>query len=55
MLKQIEAEKRALTEEGERKDRASQEKEDEMLISRMEVQTLTREGERKDRDSTKGA
>ena len=49
MLKQIEAEKRALTEEGERKDRASQEKEDEILICRIEVQTLTREGERKDK------
>ena len=53
MLRQIEAdreEKRSLTEDGERKDRAIQEKEDEILISRIEVQALTREGERKQRE-----
>ena len=52
MLRQIEAdreEKRTLTENGERKDRVIQEKEDEILMSRIDIQTLTREGERKDR------
>ena len=51
MLRQIEVdgeEKRALTEEGERKDRVIQQKEDEILVCREEVQTLTKEGERKD-------
>ena len=52
MLRRIEVdgeEKRALTEEGERKDRVIQQKEDEILVCREEVQALTKEGERKDR------
>ena len=52
MLRQIEAdtrEKRALKEEGERKDRAIHDKDNEILISRTEAQNLTREGDRKDR------
>ena len=51
MLRRIEVdgeEKRTLTEEGERKDRVIQQKEDEILVCREEVQALTKEGERKD-------
>ena len=50
MLKQTKIdreEKRALTEEGERKDRIIQQKEDEILTSKKEVQALIEEGERK--------
>ena len=52
MLRQIEAggrEKRALTEERERKDNIIQEKSNEILIYREEILALTEEGERKDR------
>ena len=52
MLRQIDVikeEKRALTEEGERKDRVIQTKKHELLISGKVVQALTEEGERKDR------
>ena len=52
MLRQIEVdgrEKRALTEEGERKDNVIQEKSNEILIHREEILALTEEGERKDR------
>ena len=52
MLRQIEAdgrEKRALTEEGERKDNVIQEKSNEILIQREEILALTEEREKKDR------
>ena len=45
----IEEEKKALTEEGERKDSFVQQKEDELLISRKVVQALTEEGKRRNR------
>ena len=51
MLRQIEAEireKRAFTEEGERKNNVIQEKSNEILIQREEILALTEEGERKD-------
>ena len=52
MLRQIEAdgrEKRALTEERERKDNVIQEKSNEILIQREEILALTEEREKKDR------
>ena len=52
MMRQIEAdreEKRALTKEGERKDRAIQQKIEELLISRTEVLALTEVKDRKDK------
>ena len=52
MLRQIEEderEKRAFTEEGERKDKIIQEKSNEILMNREEILALTEEGESKDR------
>jgi DNA repair exonuclease SbcCD ATPase subunit len=51
MLRQIERERReksALTEEGERKDKVIQDKNDEILINKREILALSEEGERKD-------
>ena len=48
MLRQTEEEKRALTEEGERKEKVIQEKNDTILIHKTEILALMEEGDRMD-------